>query len=1696
MNKKVLTLCAGVLLVGGSTVFTVNALNAGIEKVQTTYVAQAADEVAGYLLKEAGANDEIAVWHLIKNGENYYLAPDADGKWFLDLTDGQIKEVAEGNKNVTNVVLNSTTKVVSYKDAAGKEQAFKNGGIYLWSDENTQVESTGLSDASAKTVILGTADKEGVILDLGKGNQTVASVEVGGYGANYALNVSGTTYGEDDWTTSNLQEFKIDTKEDESKVLGIDVNGTTFYFRLGTSQNNTSKLYLTTNKEDASALTIGNVGAFQFGTEDSNSTYANITEEGKLVVAEDGNGDESTRVRLVDAEGKALSEESDATTAYLIKSSDYENITLNPITKLSIGDVNFAEESSEVSNVEGLSTALNTWRLEQTTLSILNKSLLYDGSEFSVATSESTAKAAVVTLAEDGQLQVAGQLVYMGTDGNLTTEAKGNQPAALYKVTEEGVELQPTTDANKEPDAQYIIAQMVKGEEVETAYVATEKEETSAATPGAEYGDEISVNADGFIIIDKTLDNPNSIIPVIFVKEDGTHLGYSNGNVAWISEAQGDAIVWILTDAGLVTYDSYEGTREYFAGINKPVSTTPSDVTYVPNGFTYDGETIETGIKLAGVAVPVPALDDCELPIIKDVTSDAVLLAFQDASNQIWYVKDYQGNLTQNKEEADLWYVNRQLVTTDGRVGYTFESRYGRSTQITSDNYLTINGVTQFYGWDCNTGKALQLVAVNGAGNLVFDMTTTGAEKLVIDNTGTAASVFGMYRSPLDQFTAQWLVHRYGSSFQLNFKDWNDYADKEWVGNVFDGADLVPVAFEAFKLTEIAPDNDVWRADRKVFLLKDRNTGFYIVLDHTGKLGDDDGKYGNPHDFIEGGYPFTVLSESNVLRVLRGETIEGRTYYPYFRINYVTGTTSYNANGINDDNVTDATGIACIEVAQNWNTPDSQWYDVVIFQTDDQAGNGHKDLFVTVESHCAFDERKPDVSFNGADNIVHGQDATNNPLNYRYVNIEFEAARNMQYLNEDNKYVNLDGKVLGLTEDGSRAIPSEPNYFLADKAEGQWAVSMTEAIEKGVFDAEDEEQAITNDTRFTFTNRENGTSIAIKSMHALGNDLYAVEYESNGGEAFSGYAGRTWGGQATVWNRANRDTLKITPAKGNLKVTNGQSARNMDSYANWTKEQLQDKTFQLSIDAAAQLYVTENEAKGSHFLGLTADAESVTNWRLVPMTESRVYAKDGVKYLTQGTDSVYTMSHPHYFKGGKVYAYNDTTAIIAYALQNIENNEYLTYDPSQNQSILSMICDPDSKNYSTSADLGAAYRFVLKEKAEGAQAIESGKYNIIGVTPWGLGWDNYVTDAIQDKDGNKLTGEAYYELNLNNKLYGASTNNAIEVEYAYLQPTSNDIFTVATTASQEYAKPALNDKIRIYSAEDNDYALYEDGQFLNMSNASDIAPAMVIDTAYVERPGNNRYQYLLVVNPEFKDAEYDNHPENKPVQKPVHMIKPDTMYGRFLVNQIDEAVAASKMHNNPYINDVEVDEKEVKLAFKWGYRTQDKLFLTDGQDGPVLEEIELGTADFNKAKFAFKYVNQAVDETFKVQTAFYDYDAAVKAGSSKAAGVMNNEGYLKSVNGVIVVTNGYTHGEEFLMAPEESAATANESIAAEGAISVTATDGAVIIKGAEGKNVVIATILGKVVANETINSDNETIAVPAGIAVVSVDGESFKVVVK
>ena len=1295
----------------------------------------------------------------------------------------------------------------------------------------------------------------------------------------------------------------------------------------------------------------------------------------------------------------------------------------------------------------------NTWTLhEGGKLSVKGTSDAYLQSNLSL--SYSGEKTAATFKYEDGILQMAivgGYTpVYVISTG-LTTDAdaEGAVPAVLYAIKEDGTVN--TTAATEATGGSFILGQGIAKDVIgDTAY-GTETISTvgeGGGAPGAEYGDiyGIQYQNDGTLVIRDVVET--AIVPVYIYYKDGDHTYYYTTD-GW---KENTPVAWYLNNKTLITLDG-EWRK--------------SGITYTPDGVTGVGEEGSGAtIALAEKSIPADEINTCEIPLLNAVNGDYIILAGRDEAGATIYINgDADGKAVAGTswQTADLWKVTETVALGDGRYAYKFVNRE-------TGKQLEINGYKRFMAYQYNGGIQLLGVDERRAEESVVIRTTSGTTS--ITTTVGRATVLGFYQSKLEQFTAHWLLHRYGSSFRLNVVDkYKDIANKTINGNEFDNTDLVPVYWDATSgFHEIAPENDEWNKEKeKAFLLKKKGTNLYIVLNVTDKWSN------AVNDFVQGGYKFEVLREANVEDVLEGRQVNNKTYYPYFRINYLEGKTEYDAtSAINVDKVLDNTPVYCVEIGS---ASKVFAYDLVNLETTD--ANGHLDVFVTANDRCADNSaRRPNVSFYTTnENIVRGEDATNNPLNYRYVNITFKAGANMQFQNERNNWVNLNGKVLGINQDGV-VMPTEADYFLFDKAEGQWAVSM-QTNDKG---------EVTDSRKFVFTNRENpGKSIEIKSMHALGNDVYAVEYDNASQHPtwWPAYYNRPFGYYTDKNNDRNqvmRDTLVIKAAEGALKFARGKDAYNMDSYANWTKEDLQDKTFQLSIDAASQLYVTENEGKDSHFLGLTADETEVTNWRLVPFTAARVHDTDAVKYLTAGTDSVYTISHPMYWTGSEFKTYNDTTAIVAYALQNIQNNEWLTYDPSQNQTIESMICDPNSKNYTT-ANLNEAYRFVLKEKAEGAQKIESGAYNIIGVDAWELDADKYVKGGAD---------AAYYTLDLSKKLYGATSYQklgAVEVEGAYEQPTSNDIFTIATTASQEYVKATPMDTVRIYGAEENDYLLYENGQFLNMGNKAGIAPAMVLDTAYYNRPGNNRYQYLIVVNPDYKPevpCDIEGHPA----------LHPDTMYGRFLVNQIDSAVMVSRNHNNKFINDIEADEKELKLGFQWGYRTGDKLYLTAGKGGKVIETIDLSTPDFNKAKFAFKYVNEAVDKQFKVQTAWYDYDSAVKAGlDNKDAWTWNNEGYLRSVNGVIVVTNGYTHGEEFLMAQENSDPTANESINASSVV-VAGVDGAVVVKGAEGKNVIVSTILGKVVANEVVSSDNATIAAPAGIVVVSVDGESFKVVVK
>ena len=320
-----------------------------------------------------------------------------------------------------------------------------------------------------------------------------------------------------------------------------------------------------------------------------------------------------------------------------------------------------------------------------------------------------------------------------------------------------------------------------------------------------------------------------------------------------------------------------------------------------------------------------------------------------------------------------------------------------------------------------------------------------------------------------------------------------------------------------------------------------------------------------------------------------------------------------------------------------------------------------------------------------------------------------------------------------------------------------------------------------------------------------------------------------------------------------------------------------------------------------------------------------------------------------------------------------------------------------------------------------------------------------------------------------NSLISDGTNNA----YA------SGIFSVTSGRAYNYVdiRPAGVDRdtVEFYATKtDGQYLLSENNnvtgahvgllesldQRLNKNNA------LFLDTANVQNPEFPRFYLGLRSKDSCEVSNLTDPDHNK------HLFT-DADY---LVNMVDSAANNSAyVYKNQAFNETE----SYRLGFVRArhYADGSLKFLESGKTYSAL-----GKNDLNKASFAFRYANADRNPNeFYIETMYND----------------TKKGWLATVNHVLVVTDNIQQAEVFSVNTEVAdAPTANETIAAEGAVSVVATDGAVIVKGAEGKNVVIATILGKVVANETINSDNETIAVPAGIAVVSVDGESFKVVVK
>ncbi len=510
-------------------------------------------------------------------------------------------------------------------------------------------------------------------------------------------------------------------------------------------------------------------------------------------------------------------------------------------------------------------------------------------------------------------------------------------------------------------------------------------------------------------------------------------------------------------------------------------------------------------------------------------------------------------------------------------------------------------------------------------------------------------------------------------------------------------------------------------------------------------------------------------------------------------------------------------------------------------------------------------------------------------------------------------------------------------------------------------------------------------------------------------------------------------------------------------------------------------WFTENhEGTDNHTIGLNIDLEDALTFTATEYAAARKIEHDKVdthKDTYVPTDSIYVISTMGYYSGNDYKVTKDTLKVVSYSFVN-QFTEPLVYD--NNRYVSKVYKNEETKKRYASVEEAAkdAQKFALR--------LDNGKLNLRPVT-------NDVASMTEDQYA--IWGDAamYQLFNAWGEYYkiyaGDATNGILDNSWIY-DRTENDLFVVEPTEKPMY-RPVINplDTISIFRNDNPKSILFEDKGFLGMENLAQypsIAPAMVADTAYV-RDNTYRPQYMLVVNPKITPAgKWCPIHGDDPTCPDAHKVdSKGWVEGRYLVNLVDTAIvwdqANKHKDNNPYIN----TEKYYRLGFVQAKHIEDSLVIASTND-----TLMVGTEDYNQAKFAFRYVDTDA-KSFRIETANYEKLPGVTEA------VRKDEGYVKWMNGVVVVVDNIEDGDIFNMNEDEQGdPTANDEISAS-EVSVSATNGAIIVKGAAGKNVVITNVLGQTIANTVLSSDEAQIAVSAGVVVVAVEGEAaVKAIVK
>ena len=419
--------------------------------------------------------------------------------------------------------------------------------------------------------------------------------------------------------------------------------------------------------------------------------------------------------------------------------------------------------------------------------------------------------------------------------------------------------------------------------------------------------------------------------------------------------------------------------------------------------------------------------------------------------------------------------------------------------------------------------------------------------------------------------------------------------------------------------------------------------------------------------------------------------------------------------------------------------------------------------------------------------------------------------------------------------------------------------------------------------------------------------------------------------------------------------------------------------------------------------------------------------------------------------------------------------------------------------------------FTLKENNHWTADNEEGHYYALVRTEYPSAYPVDKDDVYTD-DVNKFAGRKYVFDDALDKL--AIEQGQLDAKVENLCQDRTESFILEADTMPYYRRVVGLKTEKFYSTNNENRTLGEsviDGvTYMNIFSAVEEPERnneFFIDTAHVNV--SSMPTYLLALDVEAKKTAECNHEDHPAIGDHYQVI--DYLQGRYMVDASVDSVIPAYLKNSvkPFEN------VYTRYAFVNAIHYQDTLYIMDAADATikydrdlydgknVAKKVVLKEKAYDGASIAFRLKDQSDDENFYIETKGKQYGYAA-----------NGNTWVKEQNHNIVSTgrgysetgdhNGNWHQNVYediyqallLNTTAQSDATANEDVEVS-SVTVIAGNGQITVAGAAGKKVVITNILGQTVANTVVTSDNATIAAPAGVVVVAIEGEdAVKAIVK